>query len=59
MFVATNVENYQITHFIGSWEGGTQFGEAGKVTFPHSFEPSDERNFTIWVLLPKLAQLLS
>jgi len=55
IFIATNIEDCQITYLIGRWENGAQFIETTKLGVADNFIPPRKRTLTVWVLFPKLA----
>jgi hypothetical protein len=56
IFIATDIEDDQITNLIGRWKYSAEFIETTKFGVADNFIPPRKRTLTVWVLFPKLAQ---
>ena len=58
IFIATNIEDCQITYLVGGRENGAKFIETVKLGVADNFIPPRKRALAVWVLFPKQAQSL-
>jgi len=54
VFVPADVENDQVTYFIGRWECGAQFIETTKLTIAYNLIPPGKRTLAVGMFFPEL-----
>ena len=56
IFVAADVEDDPLVHFVGGWKCGAEFGKISELRGGHHLEPARQRRLAVGMSFPKQAQ---